>query len=741
MAKETTGTGSGTKGGSTRPKTFGTFSGVFLPTLLTILGVIMYLRTGWVVGQVGLAGAFLVILLSFAITGCTGLSLSSVTTNIRIGTGGAYAMISQSLGVEIGGAVGVPLYLSQSLAVAMYVFGFREGWVWIFPGHSPLLVDLAAFGALFLIAYVSVGLAFRVQYFILALIVASLVSVGVAAAGGSMQQEVVWVASGQENGAFVGPHLWVVFAVFFPAATGIMAGANMSGVLKNPRRSIPRGTLSAIGLSLLVYVALAYWLARSAPMEELRENYTAMVDLAAWKPAVLAGLLGATFSSALSSLVGAPRILQALGQHRILPAGEWLSARTEKGEPRHALYLSAVIALAALMLRDLNAIAPLITMFFLITYGMINVVVFLEQRLGLVSFRPSLSVPHWVPLVGTVGCVFAMFIVNATFSLIALGVVGVMYIYLIRRHLEAPFGDVRSGVFVSLAEWAAKKVVSLPENQERAWKPNLLVPTEDPPELRGDFGLLRDLAAPRGSVRILGLHPEGSPSEEFGKRLNNLSLAFREDGVFASWSCMETAGFPVGVLAGIEALGGAFFKPNLVFLSLERETGANRGADLLPILSRAPENGMGVVLYAEHPRAWLGRRSAVNIWVPHAGPGWAVAMERGDLDLALLLAYKLKRNWNGELRLIAVAEEADQKAPARLYLMSLIELARLPDARPVALKGEPNELHEDAPEADVHFFVLPDDPGPDCSRLLEIRDRLAASCIFVRGTGNESAFA
>jgi len=124
---------------------FGTFQGVFTPALLTILGVIMYLREGWVVGNAGLLGAIGIISLACIITLFTALSMSSITTNIRIGAGGAFSIISQSLGVEAGGAIGIPLYFSQALAVAMYVFGFREGWNWIFPEHPTLIVDLLTF--------------------------------------------------------------------------------------------------------------------------------------------------------------------------------------------------------------------------------------------------------------------------------------------------------------------------------------------------------------------------------------------------------------------------------------------------------------------------------------------------------------------------------------------------------------------------------------------------------------------
>lgn len=527
-----------------RKKGYGTFGGVFTPTLLTILGVIMYLREGWVVGNAGLLGAWIIILLSFTITGFTGLSLSSITTNIRIGAGGAFSVISQSLGLEVGGSVGIPLYISQALAVTMYIFGFRAGWLWIFPGHNPLLVDLTVFALIFIIAFISAGLAFKIQYLILAIITLSLVSIAGAAINGAMQHSLTWwgpFAGSPENG-FSGIGLWAVFAVFFPASTGIMAGANMSGELENPRRSIPLGTMSAIGLSLIVYLILAWWLARSATEKELLGNYTVMVDQAAWGPAVLAGLLGATFSSALSSLVGAPRILQALGEHRILPAGKWLSTRTKKGEPRNALYLSGALVLAALMLRDLNAVAPFITMFFLITYGMINLVVFLEQTLGLVSFRPVLRLPRIVPLTGAVGCLFAMFVINVPVTMGALVLILMLHAWLVSRHLKAPFGDVRSGLFVALAEWAAKKVTELTAPRDKTWKTNLLVPVEKPEELKGLIRLIHNLVFPKGFVMFLGLTGK-SKSKRLSERLPTFAQAFREEGAFASWSIVRSGTF------------------------------------------------------------------------------------------------------------------------------------------------------------------------------------------------------
>ncbi len=726
---------------TTTRRAFGTFGGVFTPTLLTILGVIMYLREGWVVGNAGLLGAWLIIILAFAITAFTGLSMSSVTTNIRIGAGGAFSIISQSLGLEVGGSIGIPLYLSQALAVAMYIFGFRAGWQYIFPQHPPLLVDFGTFLVLFVIAFISANLAFRVQYLIMAVIFGSLISVAVAGFSGSMQQPVTWWGNfpGSLENNFSGATFWVVFAVFFPASTGIMAGANMSGELENPRRSIPVGTLSAIGVSLLVYLALAYWLARSATTEELLRNYNVMIDKSAWAPVVLAGLLGATFSSALSSLVGSPRILQALGERDILPFSPWFARRSRLGEPRNALLLTGAIVAVALMLRNLNAIAPLITMFFLLTYAMINLVVLIEQSLKLVSFRPLFRIPRPVSLLGFLGCIFAMFIVNPVFSLLAFTVVLVIHAVLIRRHLEAPFGDVRSGLFVAVAEWAARKVNRLNATTERAWKANLLIPAQDPHRLRGTFHFLKDVCYPKGSIKILGLTGKVE-RERLLRRLPFLAQAFQNEGVFASWTVIDAATFGDNLVAGMEALGGAFFKPNVLFLTLPFSPDQELEAELQDIIFKASRNKVGVMLLANHPQAGLGRRHAINVWVDDRSPDWELTMDLGNLDLALLVAYKLKRNWPASLNLLTAVQEPGQVQAAEEFLDNLVELARLPRTQTLVLEGTEIERYAgQIPIVSLNIFGL--SSQPDFAYLRKLGQTTGSACLFTLDSGEENALA
>ena len=722
-------------------KKFGTFGGVFTPTLLTILGVIMYLRMGWVVGNAGLLGAWLIIIVSFLITLCTALSMSAITTNIRIGAGGAYAIISQALGLEVGGSLGIPRYISQGLAVTMYIFGFREGWLGIFPAHDPFLVDVAVFLFLFTIAYISANLAIKTQYVIMVVIILSLVSIVIAAYNGSMEiptsEALSWGSfQGSSENDFSGSNFWIVFAVFFPAATGIMAGANMSGELKEPKRSIPVGTLWAIGVSFIIYMALAYWLARTATEEELLTNYNIIIDKAFYGPLIIAGILGATFSSALASIVGSSRILFAMGEHRVLPYSNFLSGQSANGQPRNAMIVTGVLIFATMLLRNINAIAPLVTLFFLVTYAMINIVVIIEQRLGLISYRPLFKVHKWIPWLGLISSVLAMFIINPTISLITIFIVFVVYWYLSKQNLETPFEDVRSGLFVSFAEWAAKHTWGMKSMQQRAWKPNLMVPVRDVVGAKGNFQFLRNIAKPKGSIKLLGIEPFCENSK-LVKELDNLSESFRNKGVFSSWTVINTEEFAKGVNYGNQALKGAFFRPNIIFLNLQDHDDFEN--EIRPVIRESIRLEIGILLFSAHPTAHLGQRNVINVWVRDRKDNWSLGWDIGNLDLSTLIAYKLKKNWEAKIRLITVIDDEKERENATNFLNSLIHLARIPKTLTEVHVGDFKTIVTNAPSADINIFGMEENLSIEFVR--EMTKKTNSSCLFVRDSGHESILA
>lgn len=348
-----------------QPTKYGTFGGVFVPNVLTILGVILFLRTGWVVGNAGLKNALIILCIANAISLLTALSLSAIATNTRVGGGGAYFLISRSLGLEIGGSIGLPLYLAQGIAVAFYIIGFVESLEFIWPGLDRRMVSSIVLAALFIVAWMGTSLVVKTQYLILLCLVAALASFF---AGfdplSNWHENLTPVYAEKEN-------FWTVFAIFFPAVTGIMSGVSMSGDLKSPSKSIPSGTIWAVVVTFLIYAGQMLWLAMNVPRTELVENNLVMQGTAAFGPLIFVGLWAATISSALASLLAAPRTLQALANDGVVP--RFLARGTGKNrEPKVALVVSVILAEFCLYYGELNLIAPLITMFFLATYGKIG---------------------------------------------------------------------------------------------------------------------------------------------------------------------------------------------------------------------------------------------------------------------------------------------------------------------------------------------------------------------------------
>lgn len=659
-------------------KKFGMMAGVFTPTFLTVLGVIMYIRHPWVVGNAGVAGTLLIIVVAVGITLSTALSLSSITTNIRIGSGGAFSLISQSLGLEIGGAIGIPFFFSQAIAVAMYIFGFREGLQSILPEFSPLLLDIFIFVLVLTIAFISTSFAFKIQYAIMAIIILSLGSI----VGGlfitELNYDFVWFGSypGSKENNFGGSSFWLVFAVFFPAVTGVMAGANMSGDLENPRKSIPRGTISAVLMSTLVYMALVFVAALLATPKELVENYNVFIDKAYYAPIVLAGLLGATLSSALGSFVGAPRILLALGEKSILPKSEFLSKTNKKGEPFNAMIITAVIVLIGLSLRDLNTIAPLITMFFMITYSMVNVVALIEQSLALPSFRPTLKIPIVVPLIGAFGSLTVMFIINAAIALVSLILIVFFYYYLVKKKLKSDAGDSRSGLFTALAEWATKKTTELsPTREVRSWRPDLLIPVTAPKEIRRSFKLIESIVAPKGSIKFLAVRNLDKDIED--KLINFLPEVIqrlKSKNIATSYTYVSGNDFVESIKISMQSLNAAFFKPNTVFLSVSGD--GKFYENYKNIIEIAKQNSYGVLLYVPFENVGLSLEKDITLWLKDFSPAWKTNFDISNNDLSVLIALLLQKNWNGNINVRVARDKQTNSSEKDIAILK--DLVRFP---------------------------------------------------------------
>jgi amino acid transporter len=450
-------------------KKFGTFAGVFTPSILTILGVIMYMRLGWVVGNAGLLGTIVIIIIAHVIAVTTGLSVSSVATDKKIGAGGIYYVLSRSMGIPIGGSIGIALAVGTAFSIALYLVGFSESFNAYF-GFGMSVNDIRITGTIALlsltvIALISTSLALKAQYVILAAIFVSLISIFF----GSSEFVPETVPMLATEGSVP---LEVVFAIFFPAVTGFTAGIAMSGDLKDPKKSIPRGTLSAIGVGLGVYLVLAVFIAFTINSDVLKTDYNILMKIALFAPAVVAGIWGATLSSALGGILGGPRILQAMSMDKVTPK-IFSKGKGTNNEPVNALLMVFIIAEAGILIGELDIIARVVSMFYLTAYGFINISYFLESWAN-PDFQPSFKIKRWIGLLGFLACFVVMFKLDMIAMFAALAVIGGLYFGLQRKEVKLQSNDVWRSVWENVVNKGLKKI-DAEEDENANWNPNIIL--------------------------------------------------------------------------------------------------------------------------------------------------------------------------------------------------------------------------------------------------------------------------
>ncbi len=448
---------------------FGTFGGVFTPSILTILGVIMYLRLPWILGQAGLYTTLGIILIAHLISVTTGLSISSIATDKKVKAGGNYYLLSRSLGLPIGGTLGIALFVGLSLSVSLYIIGFSEsflGFIGIEVTKNTIRVaGTIALVSITAITLISTSLAIKTQYIIMTAMVLSLVSIFFGGTSSAPAQPVL-------NSLETSAPLMVLFGIFFPAVTGFEAGVSMSGDLKDPKKSIPGGTITAVVTGLVVYMILTIFLAYRVDAESLVNNPNILLEISFFSPLVLAGIWGATISSALGSILGAPRILQATSVDRITPKF-FETGYGKENEPRNALLLTFVLAEAGILLGELNLIARIVSMFFITTYGFLNLSCAIENWASS-DFRPSFKVPTWISVIGSVAAFFVMIELDVMALVVASLILGIIFITLKRRELTLESGDTWEGVWSSMVRTGLQKL-NRSDRHVRNWRPNIIL--------------------------------------------------------------------------------------------------------------------------------------------------------------------------------------------------------------------------------------------------------------------------
>ncbi|MFH1845535.1 MAG: amino acid permease [bacterium] len=718
---------------------FGTFLGVYTPSVLTILGLIMYLRFGWVLGNLGLPLTLLVVLVCSSITFITGLSASALSTNMKVGVGGEYYMVSRSLGLELGGAIGIPLFLCRTLSITFYSFGLAESFFYLGRGSGVELPTTTIQLLAAVIVVITIAISGRSAEAALKLQVPIMVMVGVS---------IVALAIGVLTGGFRAPELtatyrtapagfWYIFAVFFPAVTGFTAGIGMSGDLQDPQRSIPRGTLLAVVTGALVYLSIPILMSISARVsfEQLGTDgvrvwtYTALFG--AWL--VYPGLWGAILSSAFGSALGGPRVLQALATDGLAPRRLARVSRT--GQPTLATWVSGLIALVAILLGGLNSVAQFVTILFLTLYITINMSAAFEKLAGDPSYRPTVNVPWYVSVLGALGAVAVMFLISPLACLAALALESLLYLYLRRRAMRKRWGDVRAGLWLALTRFS---LLNLRQHQgnPRNWRPHILLFVGSTTKRIGLVRLAGWFNQNRGILTACRLvvgdyFNQVSAIEQMEQDIDE-DLA--TEGLVAFSEVDVVPDFETGVIGVAQANGIAGLQSNTVMFGWPSKQ--DRLVAMLRMVHALSEIKKSTVIARLNWSHEPGQDKRIDIW-------WRGKQQNGDLMLLLAYLLKLNAQWReARITIRCIVANEFERERAETDLKALILETRIQAVPEVIIKPPDRSvvevMHETSRRADIVFLGLMDpEPGTEA----EHAERLSVmasgfnTTIFVRNAG------
>ena len=609
--------------------------------------------------------------LATAISVLTSLSLSAIATNRKVRGGGDYYLISRSLGAEYGGALGLILYVAQAVSVAFYCIGFGEAFVSLIGGTEQTVQLAAALAAttLFGVAYFGADLATRFQFGIMVILIAALASffVGASQTIDATMLDTAWAKPDRDF------EFWVIFAIFFPAVTGFTQGVSMSGDLKNPAKSLPVGTFLAVGVSTVVYLIAMVALAGSLSLTELSTDYDSLKRIAAAPWLIDIGVLAATLSSALASFLGAPRILQALAQDRLFA---WLTPFSvgvgPHSNPQRGVLLTAVIAISAIAAGDLNSIAAIVSMFFLVSYGLLNYATYVEAHGGSPSFRPRFKYFHArTSLAGTGLCAFVMLMVDPLASAIAVGILGILYQYLRRTAIPMRWVDSRRAYQFRLVKDGLRELDRLRSSSDSTsdWQPHILAFTASNSRRERVLRVASWVSGGSGLITAVQLIEDENASPATGEARKTAETSLRNE-----LELHQLDAFPLVVAAAdlrvatttlLQTWGIGPIRANTVLLNWFDGQSEDKKQNLSlwygRLLQRVARNGQHIIVLDAERDEWdrlavtQEDRRRIDVW-------W---FNDSASRLSLLFAYLMTRTEEWDEATLRVVVPAGQNTQAR----------------------------------------------------------------------------
>ncbi len=662
---------------------FGT-APVFFTAISTILGAILFLRFGFAVGTLGFWGVILIVLLGHLVTIPTALAISEIATNKRVEGGGEYFIISRSFGLNIGGTIGIALFFSQAISVAFYVIAFTEAFEYLFhlmadtygiilPRQVVSIPVMIGLGVMIVTKGANLGV--KALYYVVGILFLSLILffAGKTDYAGTASFN---LASAELRNP---EQFFVVFAIICPAFTGMTAGVGLSGDLKKPSRSIPMGTTLATLAGMVIYFFVIYKLAGSASPEDLLQHQLIMARIAVGGMIVIPlGLAASTFSSALGSIMVAPRTLQALALDKTFPSNKlnsWLASATAKdNEPRNASLVTSSIALVFVALGDVNAVASIISMFFMVTYGSLCLISFLNHFGSSPSYRPSFRSRWYISLTGFVISVWVMFKISTPYTVMSFAMITVIYLYIsnYRQHLKG-----LSSIFTNTLFQLNRNLQVLIQKKSHTqiineWRPSAICISKDSFYRDKAFRLLSWISHKYGFGTYLH-HINGYYSKatvnQAREELNKLLRQYgKENHVYID--TLISPSYTSAIAQAIQIPGIAGMENNMVIFEFDKENLSNLD-DITDNFSLVNSGDFDICILGSSSKP-MHFKNGIHIWID--------SMDTYNANLMILLSFIILGHTDWERSHIKIFEKCrrEEFEETRRKTEELVNNARLP---------------------------------------------------------------
>ena len=664
-------------------KKFGT-APVFFTAISTILGAILFLRFGFAVGTLGFWGVVFIIVLGHMVTIPTALAISELATNKRVQGGGEYFIISRSFGLNIGATIGFALFLSQAISVAFYVIAFTESFTFLFnyvsnkfgfilPRQVISLPVMVGLGVLILKKGADMGV--KALYIIVAILAISLILFFAGHSSFISNPDLEYQGLQFRNTS----DFFKVFAIIFPAFTGMTAGVGLSGDLKNPSKSIPLGTTLATISGMIIYFFVIYKLAISASPEDMVNNQLIMSDIAVLGVVMIPlGLAASTFSSALGSILVAPRTMQALAVDKSFPGKKinaWVAANNEKGEPGNATLVTAIIAIFFVALGDVNAVASVISMFFMVTYGAICLISFLNHFGASPSYRPSFRSKWYISLLGFVISVWVMFKIDSTYAIVAFILMSLLYLYITyqnkdRKGLQSIFAN---AIFQMTRNIQVFLQRSGSTRRQEEWRPSAICISDATFERTEAFKLLNWISYKYGFgtyLHFINGYYSKNMVIEAKEDIRKIIERFKHTNNQVYVDTIISPSYTSAIAQAIQMPGVAGMENNMVIFDYDKNTGNNLD-NIVDNFSLVRAGNFDICILAEAGKH-IEFQNGIHVWIKSS--------DTNNSNLMILLSFIIlgHPDWKkSTIKIFDICEEREVEN-VRKEIEDLVITGRLP---------------------------------------------------------------